>query len=321
MSSGDEPTQNFEHRDDRSSTRSNQGDGSEQDQQYLTPQAPSMYESDFNVDATFVLGNNEAEPISPETFVCPFGKYKLVNVIGQGGAGIVYRAESIDPDSENENFAIKFLRPEILSSRIGVQRFRKESRLHAEIVSPYVTRHFEFGQFKSAYFIVSEFVDGMSVSDFLSVKKGVPRKGIPPQLALLIVRDLLRGLSALHQAGIVHRDVKPGNLIASFDDAQDPTAANFRHAKLTDFGLARHIEQSESLEMTRQQTILGTPLYMAPEQYNESRSVDARADIYSVGATLFHLIFRSPTTGGRKCQFIVRTSSDRTSRVAVENIS
>ncbi len=307
MSSGEEPTQNFEHSDNDSdndsdtsrepNTRSD-GDGVDPNEKYITPQAPSMYDSDFDEDSSFVIKDHETVAISPETFVCPFGKYRLVNVIGQGGAGIVYRAESLDPSSGDESFAIKFLRPEILSSRVGIQRFRKESRLHAEIVSPYVTRHFEFGQFKGSYFIVSEFVDGVSVSDFLSTKDGETPKGLPQRLSLLIVRNLLQGLSSLHQAGIVHRDVKPGNLIAVFGDPKEPTEVNFRHAKLTDFGLARHIEQSESLEMTRQQTILGTPLYMAPEQYSESRSVDARADIYSVGATLFHLIAGRPPLEG-----------------------
>ncbi len=150
MTRGDQPTRNSE---DSPSDR-------DHELQFDTPQAPSFYEDgDDGLESTHLIDNiTDAVGFNPLDFVCPFGKYELLDEVGKGGAGIVYRAKSKLDVAANEYYAIKFLRPEVLSSRIGIQRFRKESRLQSEIDSPFVTRHFEFGQYKGAYFIVSEFV-------------------------------------------------------------------------------------------------------------------------------------------------------------------
>lgn len=176
-----------------------------------------------------------------------------------------------------------------MASPKASQRFEKEARLHAEVASPFVTQHLEFGCEHGMHFIASEFVEGVGLDEVIGKLESLPAKH-----SLLVVADLLRALSALHSVGVIHRDVNPGNVIVSFRGGKKPvfdiSFADYEIGKLTDFGLARHIEQSASLAMTRQQTLLGTPLYMAPEQYLESRSVDARADIYSTGITLYQML-------------------------------
>ena len=119
--------------------------------------------------------------------------------------------------------------------------------------------------------------------------------------ALAILADVARALLEAHERGIVHRDIKPANILLVSGAGQEtpPDASPLAphplpKVKLTDFGLARHVLESESLNVTRAGAILGTPLYMAPEQCSGTGSVDARSDIYSMGATLFHLLAGRP---------------------------
>ena len=209
--------------------------------------------------------------------------------MGRGGAGTVYRAQS----SEDQLIvAVKILRPEIITNLKALRRFEKEARLQAEINSPYVTRLLEYGCHENLHFIVSEFVEGTSLGKLCASLSQADSR-----ISLLMIRDVLRALDAMHSRGVVHRDVKPENIIAIFKNRPNVQAIHlpdFEQAKLTDFGLARHIEQTESMAMTHQTAVLGTPMYLAPEQYSGSRLVDARADVYSLGATLYHLLAGVP---------------------------
>src|SRR5207302_7830789 len=115
--------------------------------------------------------------------------------------------------------------------------------------------------------------------------------------ALAIIADVARGLAAAHEHGIIHRDIKPDNVLLTDDGVSEASvpAANPQagRVKLTDFGLARHVVESESLNMTQAGAVLGTPYYMAPEQF-AGTALDARADVYAIGATLFHLLAGRP---------------------------
>lgn len=215
-----------------------------------------------------------------------FGHFVLQSKVGQGGAGIVFRA--LDQRSD-QIVAVKLLRDSQQFRMISVPRFQKESKMQAEIESPFVARHLEFDQVNDTYYIASEFVNGAAAESLMS------RFPDQPKLSLLVIQDLLRGLAAIHQNGVIHRDVKPGNLIIVYGDQKQALSEdNFQCAKLTDFGLARHVDQSESMALTQQRAVLGTPLYMAPEQYAESRSVNASADVYAAGATLYHMLAGIP---------------------------
>ena len=246
-----------------------------------TPQAPSIYhEAD--------LARNGIQTLVgfPKVFPFAVGKYQVVERVGEGGAGVVFKA--LDRSgSRDQTVALKFIRPDLIASHSTLRRFQKESRLQAAIDSINVSRHLGTGEWNGRQFIVSEFVDGIVLS---KIYKELPNHG--PRLALLIGKDVLRALAAIHERGVVHRDVKPANIIVNFESEKenDISEDTFGLAKLTDFGLARHIEQSESLEMTRPTAILGTPHFMAPEQLEDSQSVDGRTDIYSLGVTLYCLL-------------------------------
>ena len=247
-----------------------------------TPNAPSLY--DLTEAVEFELNSQ----LSLMRLPCQLGDYLLTEQVGQGGAGIVFRATSSKHPSA---VAVKVLRPEVMANSTAVRRFAKEARLHGEIDNPYVTRLIEFGSHKGLYYMVSEFVEGISLRSIIET-----HKTLPAQFALRVIRELLMALSALHAKDVIHRDVKPENVLAMFETgaSQPPALDQYRQLKLTDFGLARHVEQSESMALTQQRSILGTPLYMAPEQHSESRAVDARADVYAVGATLYHLLSGQP---------------------------
>ena len=294
MSSTDET-----RRDEEQDTNASEDWNQATELHFPTPQSPSFFDGighdGDNFEVTFSARVFDAAELPTQ-----FGNYRLLEVIGEGGAGVVFKtkANSGHAAADGSFVAVKLIRPEIITSPKAVQRFEKESRLHAEVDSPYVTKHVEFGCEQGVHFIASEFVDGVDLNEVVHQLKSLPIEN-----SLRIVADLLKALSQMHAKGVIHRDVKPGNVIVSLRDSgkstsqpetDEPSIVDFEIAKLTDFGLARHIEQSESLAMTRQQTLLGTPLYMAPEQYYESRAVDARADIYSVGVTLYQMICGQP---------------------------
>lgn len=262
-----------------------------------TPQSPSIFEDDDNhlslpLNETAVEHVEFKSKFHADNLPISFAQYTLVQFVGEGGAGVVFRATPHTNNSNAQGFesvAIKMIRPEFITSKKVALRFEKESRLHAAVDSPYITKHFEFGCEKGRYFIASEFIDGVELNSLIDQFATMPAK-----VSLRVIADVLRALSALHCAGVVHRDVKPANVIVRFRNQRknhpQPQVEDFEIAKLTDFGLARHIQQSESMAMTRQRAMLGTPLYMAPEQQFESRAVDARADVYSAGITLYHML-------------------------------
>ena len=257
---------------------------------HSTPSSPSFFDHPTEHVSGFEF--EALEIFAPDNLPVDFGNYTLLKKIGEGGAGIVFLAtpHSNQPFSgEIKHCALKMIRPEIVANRRAVQRFEKESRLHSEIDSPFVTRHLQFGEVRGLYFIASEFVEGVPLDNVINSDSE-----LSVTTSLRIIADVLKALAAMHSVGVIHRDVKPANIIASFQQLSKTEKVDrfgeFVSAKLTDFGLARHIEQSESLAMTRQQTTLGTPLYMAPEQHYESRAVDERADIYSLGVTLYQML-------------------------------
>lgn len=202
------------------------------------------------------------------------GRFLLQEKLGEGTMGIVFKAE--DP-GDGSTVAIKVLRTGAATEKT-YRRFVREGRILASLDSPFVTRLVEANTDGDRCFLALEFVPGASLGDRLKEVKNYDEA-----TALRLMADASRGLAAAHAIGLVHRDIKPDNLLVTTDEDGS------LHAKVTDFGLARSIRPEDSLELTRQGAAIGTPLYMAPEQFS-SASVDARADVYGLGATLFHLI-------------------------------
>ena len=209
------------------------------------------------------------------------GRYRLLQKLGQGGMGAVYRGE--DP-VDGSMVAIKVMRPDLAAKPEALRRFHKEARLLAEVNNPNVANLLEVNEEEGTHFLVLEFVAGINLGDRLKQQGRLAEAE-----ALAIAADIARGLAAAHEHRIVHRDIKPDNVLL----AQSAKPKAMCEVKLTDFGLARHVVESESLDLTQPGTLLGTPHYMAPEQFAGSR-VDARADVYALGATLFHMLAGRP---------------------------
>jgi eukaryotic-like serine/threonine-protein kinase len=227
-----------------------------------------------------------------EASLSKLGRYRLLEKLGQGGMGAVYRAEDT---ASGTAVAIKVLRPELAEQPEALLRFQKEARLLAEVNNPYVIRLLDVDQDAGIHFLALEFVNGKSLGNLLREQGPIEER-----TAVGIMADVARGLAGAHERGIVHRDIKPDNILllaeaTPTDDAEVtvPSASTPR-VKLADFGLARHAIQSESLNITSQGGPIGTPFYMSPEQARGDREIDVRTDVYAMGATLFHLIAGRP---------------------------
>lgn len=202
------------------------------------------------------------------------GKYEIRAALGAGGMGAVYLA--FDPLIERE-VALKVLGTAAATiSPVAVQRFLGEARAIGRLNHPHVVSIYDIDQWNGRYFIVMELLAGGSVAGLL---KGDQR--LSWQDATRIVAEAARGLEAAHQAGLIHRDVKPDNLMLTLNGS----------VKVVDFGLSKlqDADADASQAVTKAGQILGTPQYMSPEQF-ESAEVDLRTDIYSLGATYFHLL-------------------------------
>lgn len=210
---------------------------------------------------------NAVGPIPGEVFA---GRYEIKSVLGQGGMGVVYRAVDRELD---EQVAIKLLHGEMVRRDASLlERFKQEIRLARRITHPNVVRTHDLGEADGLYYITMEFVEGTSLDDLIR-KRGK----LPVGVTLTVARQLLRALEAAHAQGVVHRDIKPQNMIV---DAQG-------FLKVMDFGIARLADNSKGLTM--EGAVVGTPDYMAPEQLL-GREVDGRADIYATGAVLFQCL-------------------------------
>ncbi len=197
------------------------------------------------------------------------GPCRIEQRLAAGGMGVVYRAYHGPSDKD---VAVKILAPTLATDQEYVTRFFREAGAAGQIDHPNVIRVIDVGRHEDKYFLVMEYVPGETLDRLLE------REGrMSLDRAVRFVRGIAAGLAAAHRAGIIHRDVKPGNVIVSRDGAPH----------LTDFGLARHAETRKGL--TIEGTFLGTPEYASPEQV-EGRRVDHRTDLYSLGVTFYQLL-------------------------------
>ena len=217
------------------------------------------------------------------------GSYQLQRVIGRGGMGTVYAA--YDPANARD-VAVKVLHAELVHQPHVRRRFEREARILAEINSPYVTKLFEIADIDGCLFLVQELIIGQSMAERISSAKELPESE-----AIQIGICITTALCELHQRGIVHRDVKPENILllsGEPDAAGKPNSEGKVVAKLSDLGIARMEESPEATAITSAQSMLGTPLYMSPEHFDGGSQVTAQSDLYSLGATLFHALTGQP---------------------------
>ncbi len=199
-----------------------------------------------------------------------FGDYEILESLGSGGMGKVYRA--LDLTLERV-VALKMLAAQLSTDSGFVQRFVKEARAAARLNHPNIVQIYNFGKVESTYFLAMEFVKGHSLGYYL--KHG---HVFSEADGLQIVRQVSRALAVAHAEGLVHRDIKPDNLMLT----------NRGEVKIVDLGIAKRVDEDQSL--TQSGTSIGTPHYISPEQIRGQKDIDARADIYSLGATLYHLV-------------------------------
>lgn len=202
------------------------------------------------------------------------GDFTLVRKLGQGGMGAVYRAEG----PSGRDVALKVLAPRLASQRTFLTRFLREAQASCRLAHSNLVRGIQVGEHQGRYFFAMEFVDGTSVEEMLEQNGSVP-----VERATEIVLQVSDALVYAHQKGLVHRDIKPANVMVTAEGV----------AKLADLGLARQLEEDRTA-LTRTGTSMGTPLYMAPEQAMDAKRADARSDIYSLGATWYHMLAGRP---------------------------
>lgn len=210
-------------------------------------------------------------------FAQPFQDYEIVERLGAGGMGVVFRARR---KSDGMELALKVLHPSRSRNHRYLERLRREAEISMRLDHPHVVKGHGFGEEGGYHFLVMSYAPGKSLRDLLKLWGHFPEGQVRE-----IARQLADALRSAHEMGIVHRDVKPGNVLVD-DDGQ---------AMLTDLGLAK---ADTDTTVTRDGATVGTPQYMSPEQAKDPASVDERGDLYSLGATLYHMLVGSPPFEG-----------------------
>ena len=217
------------------------------------------------------------------------GRYRITKQLGEGGMGLVYRGERVEL---GRPVAIKFLHsPYAHSPRFGA-RFQREARAMSKLSHPYCVSVLDFGVHDRAPYIVMDFVTGKTLREVMDEGRLQPRR------ALDITRQLLAGLSHAHGQGVIHRDIKPGNIMLG-----EATGLG-DHVRIFDFGLAK-LHDPELDGEPSMAAIVGTPAYMAPEQ-TRAEKVDARVDLYAAGVVLFEMLCgQKPFQGGEAYEILM----------------
>ena len=196
------------------------------------------------------------------------GRYRIKEVLSKGGAATTYRAHQAQLDRD---VLLKVLHPSLSKDDESVERFSREAKAVAKIRHARIVHVYDYGRTDGLYYIAMEFVEGLSLAEALDREKK-----LPVEVATYVVYQASKGLEYVHSRGIIHRDIKPGNIILGYDGG----------VKITDFGLAH----SESLpSITVDGDLFGTPSYMSVEQI-KGEKVDARTDIYSLGLTFYQML-------------------------------
>lgn len=220
-------------------------------------------------------GRNGGNQPAPHTQLRTLGRYTIEKKVGSGGMGVVYRAT----DSKlKRKIALKVLPKDKAKNETLVARFQSEAEAAAHLRHENIIGVYDSGELEGYLFIAMEFVDGIDVQELML------RGDISPKRSLDIIRQTTLALQHAFEQNIVHRDIKPSNLMITRDGM----------VKLADMGLARSLNEEESSNITRAGTTVGTVDYMSPEQARDSKSADFRSDIYSLGATWFHMLCARP---------------------------
>jgi CheY-like chemotaxis protein len=226
-------------------------------------------------------------------------RYEIMAVLGRGGMGTVYRARDLELEEE---VAIKTLRPEFLSDATLLLRFKDEIRLARRLSDPNIVRTHDFGEWSGVCFLTMEYVEGITVRELLDT-----RGKLSTSSTLAIATQLAHSLAVAHEHGVIHRDIKPQNLLL------DPDGV----LKVMDFGISRLAERASTI--TEAGLVIGTPAYMPPEQLM-AEEVDARSDLYAAGVVIYEcLTGQTPFQGLTPISLIAKLLSEEPRPVLERN--
>ena len=217
------------------------------------------------------------------------GQYELFEKIGEGGMGVVYRAEH---EMLRRPTAIKLLSPHAAGEQ-NLKRFEREAQLTARLTSPHTVSVYDFGRTpEGAFYYVMEYLDGIDLERL--VREGGP---LPPGRVVHVLSQVCEALAEAHGVGLVHRDIKPANILLS----EIGGISDF--AKVVDFGLVKDLTGSDA-RLTRDDVFAGTPQYLAPETIENGMSSDPRSDLYALGGVAYFLLTGTPVFEGRLVEVI-----------------
>jgi serine/threonine protein kinase len=222
-----------------------------------------------------------------------FGPYFILDKIGEGGMGKVYKAIHV---KDRQVVALKVVRPQLMTNRVVLRRYKREAAAAGALDHPNIVSLYDADEVNGRYYIAMEYVDGLDLARMMKMYGNPPISGLPQyQEAAEYIRQVAVGLAHAHGRGMVHRDIKPSNILV-YGSRALPGTAGEATVKILDMGLVRGVfdEESSRSELTRDGTVVGTPDYMAPEQAKNSSGVDARADLYSLGCALYFLLKGQP---------------------------
>lgn len=253
--------------------------------------------SDFSVKEMATSPGN----IFPEKKekISKVSNYSIIKEIGRGAMGVIYLAEHIETQKKA---AIKLLTQDMQSNEKATQRFLQEAKVHSKLEHPNIVHIYEVGYYTGAgLYMAMEYVEGYSLEKILQSKGALSIKD-----ALKISIAIAYALECALLQHIIHRDLKPGNILID-------TVS--RKVKVADFGLGKILQEEG---VTVAQEFLGTPYYMPPEQIKDAKQVDQRADIYALGATLYHMIAGRPPYSEKKATFAVIRAKTQESPIPLE---
>jgi len=230
----------------------------------------------------------EADPLVGRVL----GGCEIICVVGRGAMGTVYEAKQLSLD---RTVAVKTIRRDYVTDKQFLQRFRQEARTVGRFNTPHVVQIHEVGFDQGYHYLVMELVRGGNLRSYVASQPG---RALSTMDALEFLSQSSEGLLQAEKLKIIHRDIKPGNLLV---DRQN-------RVKITDFGIAKMLESDTQITMTGTNDVIGTPLYMSPEQV-EGGPIDHRSDMYSLGATFFHLLTGAPPVEGESFYEVIKRKS------------
>ena len=261
--------------------------------------------SSLNQKALLSLAADHDDPAMPRSYRLPsieelselFPDLEIEELLGTGGMGCVFKARQKKLDRV---VALKILPRELARDDMFAERFSREARAMARLNHPNIVSIFDFGRAGDVYYLAMEYMDGMNLRELIDANALNPHEGYA------VFASVCQALQYAHGEGVVHRDIKPENILFNKQG----------HVALADFGLARlAMDTNAEFSITQTRQAMGTLNYMAPEQYEDPKSVDHRADIYALGVLLYELITGKIPRGSFPASFLAGTDwAERRSR-------